>query len=538
MHKKKNKTIGKLLAALLIVIALVPSISVFAADGKISFTDPATKVGDMVQVRVVARSTAGNFGQMSVSLKYDATALGYQGGAGVTKNGDGALTLASAGGAAEVAWDIQFQGLTQTTTKVEVASADIKNEAGAAMTLDFGNSTVSIAAGDPSKIIEPAGGGSADGIAVTVNGTEYTFTNNYPEADIPEGFTKKELQYDGVPMQVLVNETNMATIGYLVDATGAGDFFLYDDEAGAFAPYGPLKISETTTIVVLSNTSQVSLPNNYSQVTLTLNGKEFPVWQDMDKNDIYVLYAISGSGDRAYYQYDKAEDTYQRFDVPVEEAVTEEPKTDTSIQGKIKAFINDHFKIVAIAGLAVLLIFLVLLLILGIKLHNRNAELDELYDEYGIDEEPEPLPKSKQAPAAPKKPEKRKTEREREFEDFDDLDDYDEEDDYFEDDYPRAKAPKNVNTSKPAKGIFDKNKRKQIDNDDFEEDAGFADEFDDAFDDTGDDDGDYLDIDESLRKTKTFSGKNGTPTGGFGETGGFGATGGFDDYETDLIDLD
>ena len=32
-----------------------------------------------------------------------------------------------------------------------------------------------------------------------------------------------------------------------------------------------------------------------------------------------------------------------------------------------------------------LMIVLIILIVQGVKLHNRNAEIDELYDEYGID---------------------------------------------------------------------------------------------------------------------------------------------------------
>ena len=33
--------------------------------------------------------------------------------------------------------------------------------------------------------------------------------------------------------------------------------------------------------------------------------------------------------------------------------------------------------------------FVIIIVILGVKLHNRNAELDEIYDEYGLDDEDE-----------------------------------------------------------------------------------------------------------------------------------------------------
>ncbi len=38
------------------------SLSVLAADGKISFSDPETKVGDVVEVKCAVRSTSGSLG--------------------------------------------------------------------------------------------------------------------------------------------------------------------------------------------------------------------------------------------------------------------------------------------------------------------------------------------------------------------------------------------------------------------------------------------------------------------------------------------
>ena len=73
------------------------------------------------------------------------------------------------------------------------------------------------------------------------------------------------------------NETNGVYLAYLTSADGNSNFFLYDDSNATFAPYEEIDISDTTTIVLLSDTS-VKLPSNYAQTTLTLNGQEFPVW--------------------------------------------------------------------------------------------------------------------------------------------------------------------------------------------------------------------------------------------------------------------
>ena len=85
------------------------------------------------------------------------------------------------------------------------------------------------------------------------------------------------------------------------------------------------------------------------------------------------------------------------------------------------------------AGGLIALIVLIILIVQGVKLHNRNAEIDELYDEYGIDlEDKEPIQQT-QGKGAGKG---RQRPVEDDFDDFDedDFDDY-EEDDFGEDDF-------------------------------------------------------------------------------------------------------
>ena len=57
-------------------------------------------------------------------------------------------------------------------------------------------------------------------------------------------------------------------------------------------------------------------------------------------------------------------------------------KKNTGILGKIQNFIEKHLALIVLVGGLGGIIILVVLIVLGVKLHNRNAELDELYDEY------------------------------------------------------------------------------------------------------------------------------------------------------------
>ena len=106
---------------------------------------------------------------------------------------------------------------------------------------------------------------------VEVNGEKYTLTDAFADADIPAGYSKTTVSLDGEDRQMVTNEEGTVTLGYLKDAEGTGDFFLYNTEDATFSPYEEISISDTTSIIVLSDTSKVKLPKQYKEAKLTLN---------------------------------------------------------------------------------------------------------------------------------------------------------------------------------------------------------------------------------------------------------------------------
>ena len=440
------KFLKKALAAIACICVLACNITFVssAAGGRISFADPNTAVGDMVDVKCVVKSSSGTLGDTTVTLSYDASFLKFNSGDGVTSSGDGSLTYTGTGGSSEASFTMTFQALTEGTTKITVASQDVKSSSGSEIQLTEGNSTVTIAAGDPSKIVDDTqttGDNSAtaatDGVSVDVNGTTYTLTD-FVESALPAGFTKTTVNYEGADRPMAVNESGGIYLAYLADADGSADFFLYDDSNATFAPYESIDISDTTSIVLLSDTS-VKLPSNYVQTTLTLNGQDFPVWQDNDKDGFYLMYAINNNGTKNFYEYDSQENTYQRCEVQQDTGASTAKKKANGFFDKMQSVVDGHFKIFAIVFIVIFLFILIRLIVVRVKLRNRDIELDDLYDEYGIDledEEPEPVTKKKnkkKEEPAPKKGKKKKVVDEDDFDDYDE-DEFDEDDDYDDDD--------------------------------------------------------------------------------------------------------
>lgn len=134
-----------------------------------------------------------------------------------------------------------------------------------------------------------------------------------------------------------------------------------------------VEISDTYKITLLTERPDTKLPDNYVETELTLNGKTYPVWQDENKSSYYIVYAENSDGEKQLYQYDSKEGTYQRFIAPE----TEQDST-SGIQGKIKGLLEGHLMQAAIGAAAVVAFLVLLVLILAVKLHRRNRELDEM----------------------------------------------------------------------------------------------------------------------------------------------------------------
>jgi hypothetical protein len=226
------------------------------------------------------------------------------------------------------------------------------------------------------------------GATVKVGETEYTLVDAFPEADIPFGFTKTQLDYEGQARQMVKADNAEIYLGYLVNAEGKGDFFLYTADDATFSPFEEIQISEDYSIFPLSKAPKDNIPSKYQEVSLSLNGKEFPVWQDTEEDGFYLLYAVNSNGEKLFYQYDETEATYQRCSLPeIQKDTPAKKDTTPSWVKKIKSVLDKYLAFV-VGGVGILfIIFLTILIVIGIKLRHRNSELDDLYDEYGIGED-------------------------------------------------------------------------------------------------------------------------------------------------------
>ena len=360
------------------------SMSAFAADGKIMFTDPQTKTGETFEVTGVVQKTAGNFGKIEIVMKYDTEMLKFTSGDGVTESEAGKITYigdATNDAGPRKEFKFGFTALKEGTTKIEITSATIKNVSGAVLDYTKGFSTVTIAKGEETaNTTTTTTTTTATDVTVEVNGESYKIANEFPEDAIPAGYEAATLDYDMVDYNVVYSEEFGLYLAYLVNEENAGAFFMYVEADATFAPYEEIEISDSVTIALLSDVTDVVLPEEYKTTSVVLNNHEFPAWQTENADGFCILYAINNHGEKSLYQLDNTEGTYQRFVAPE----VHEEFADDSLIGKLSSLLENHLDYVILGTGLGFLLFLLIIIVLSVKLYNRNAELDEIYDEYDI----------------------------------------------------------------------------------------------------------------------------------------------------------
>lgn len=484
------KSLKKLAGLILSVCLMVPMLGtvVFAADGVLMFSDPSTKVGENVSIDLVVQSGGDTIGDITVTMSYDTSVLEFISGAGFTADGSGTLTYTGTGSSSELRTTMTFRALTATDTTLSVSSSSASLSSGETLNLEEGSSAISIAAADDgttsvAPTVTTTQTTSSTDIVVNVNGTDYNFSEAFTTADIPEGYTETSMIFNGEERKFVVNEAGIY-LGYLVDDSGTGCFFLFNSEDATFAPYAELMISDTTSIIPLDKVDAVKLPENYQQSELTVQDQVFPVWSDPEiSGRYYLIYALNTrTAQESLYQYDVEDGTYQYIEAPEQ---AEDADTQSALPGKIGQFISDHILPVLVAAAAICLLLLILMIVFAVKLVHRNQELDDLYDEYDIP--------------------------------FDD-----------DDESPKKKSGKNTSVrSDEETDEFDDDIEYEYDDDEYEDDEYGDDEYDDEYEDDEYEDDEYEDDDfdneyESGRKNRGGK-KNSTSHS--------------DDYDINFIDL-
>lgn len=473
------RKIKKLVVTFLAICLMCPGLSVIteAATAELRFADPSTTVGAEVEVKTKL-SSVSSLQSMEATLTYDKSELKFISGDNATAK-DGTIKISWTGTGTTAEFNLKFQALKEGTSNIEVSSATGTATDGSTLEITQGSSAVTIGAGDPSLIKDDTEDQSedskttvADGPVVKVNGKKYVVGSEFSEELIPDGFKKGEMTFEGSKYTVITQEASGINAMYLTEkSSGDSDFFLYNSDDGSFSPFEEVESAKDRYIIPLMNDGKLKLSSRYQKTTLTLNGKEFDTWQDTKDAEYYIVYALNSDGEKTTYRYDTTDGTYQKYSPESQGTTSGNKNNGKGLWGKILNFVEEFLDIVVIIAIALFLLVLLMFIVTAIKLRHRDLELDDLYDEYGIDmDEEEAVLKEKKkeekkeekAKKASKKVKKKPAKKyydEDEFEGYDDEDDFDDEDPWITENIAKAmdtsnmKSKKSSKKKKPSKGV-------------------------------------------------------------------------------------
>ena len=473
------RKIKKLVVTFLAICLMCPGLSVIteAATAELRFADPSTTVGAEVEVKTKL-SSVSSLQSMEATLTYDKSELKFISGDNATAK-DGTIKISWTGTGTTAEFNLKFQALKEGTSNIEVSSATGTATDGSTLEITQGSSAVTIGAGDPSLIKDDTEDQSedskttvADGPVVKVNGKKYVVGSEFSEELIPDGFKKGEMTFEGSKYTVITQEASGINAMYLTEkSSGDSDFFLYNSDDGSFSPFEEVEIAKDRYIIPLMNDGKLKLSSRYQKTTLTLNGKEFDTWQNTKDAEYYIVYALNSDGEKTTYRYDTTDGTYQKYSPESQGTTSGNKNNGKGLWGKILNFVEEFLDIVVIIAIALFLLVLLMFIVTAIKLRHRDLELDDLYDEYGIDmDEEEAVLKEKKkeekkeekAKKASKKVKKKPAKKyydEDEFEGYDDEDDFDDEDPWITENIAKAmdtsnmKSKKSSKKKKPSKGV-------------------------------------------------------------------------------------
>lgn len=436
---RRIKEIITVLAAVCVMCSCYPAIA-YAASAELRFSDPSTTVGAEVEVTATFTASA-SVQSMDATLTYDSAMLRFVSGNHAQESG-GTIQLSGAGdGMSQVLeFSMTFQALAEGTTKIEVSSSNGVDVYQSGIDIVNGSSTITIGPGDPS-LIQPVVAPSGGSATVEVNGVSYTISNDFTDLVIPEGFERSELALDGAVYSAVKQTTSDTILAYLQPQEGDAEFFLYNPDNATFSVFEQVEIGTRRYLIFLDNTSGVKVPGDYLETKLNIadSGREFPAWQNTTAPEYYLVYGINSDGAKGLYLYDTVDGSYQRFLNTAKDSGKDDGPALGKLSNKLLGKLGNFADILIIAVIAFILLLLMILIVVAIKLRHRNLELDDLYDEYGIDLDDEPeeaaVPDKKSKKKGEKESKKSKKKKsEDDFYDFEDEDDLYDEEEYDEED--------------------------------------------------------------------------------------------------------
>lgn len=339
-----------------ILMFFMINLSVEAADGTISFSDPSANVGEKVTVNVKVKTNGCNIGATDITLTYDASALEFVSGGSTATGGSGSVHIAGVAGDAEtnnITYSLTFKALSAGSSKVNVSNYEIYDfDENLVSMSHVGNSTVSVSDGTPdassdatlSSLTVSKGSLSPSfapkiyqytmSVGADVSSLAIDAKTNDSKATVSSITGADSLKSGENTVKIKVTAENGDTATYKITVTREQESEEEDTPEKTEEPKETEEPEETaepeesedpeateaTSGSIVVNDKELTptdMPEDaeipgFALSTLEYNGEEYPAFVSKYM-EYYVLYMTDVEGNSDYYAYYKDIDTFTEF---------------------------------------------------------------------------------------------------------------------------------------------------------------------------------------------------------------------------------
>lgn len=137
-------------------------------------------------------------------------------------------------------------------------------------------------------------------VAFEKNGKVYSVAENFNQP-LPDGFSETFYAYHD--KQVKIGQSSGGVIlMFVTDESGAGDFYVYNEQTKQFTPY----VSLTTAIQTFiwdAKPDSVKVPSGFAETQITVGGKQVTAWKN--QNGSLLVYVTTLDGKSGLYRFDQ-----------------------------------------------------------------------------------------------------------------------------------------------------------------------------------------------------------------------------------------
>lgn len=158
-----------------------------------------------------------------------------------------------------------------------------------------------------------------DPIKVNVNKTAYTVVKRKELLTKPDGYDEASIKINGFDIPTFYNDVTKVTLVGLKDGSGDIKLYSYDSKTGEYREYKEFAFDKMNLYI------HEDKDTNYKKIKIKINDESIVAYKVDGLKDYYLLYATNTiTGNESYYLYDIKENSVQRYNTDLVDAIMQE----------------------------------------------------------------------------------------------------------------------------------------------------------------------------------------------------------------------